>query len=157
MHEARQPALERIDHVHDIGNGYLFVTGWDLGSCVTGCPCHRHPDSGHLAIHEDPTRGRLRLVSPRRRRLPLLRTLDRVRTRRRTPRPCPHRSPLPRRRMPGGGRNLMTRTRTTLTYLAAVATLLLAPAVAPASAATASALDTFKLQLPTGSNGNVDE
>src|SRR3954452_6635623 len=64
MHEARQPALERIDHVHDIGNGYLFVTGWDLGSCVTGCPCHRHPDSGQLAIDQDQTRGRLRLVSP---------------------------------------------------------------------------------------------
>src|SRR3954447_11557969 len=31
---------------------------------ATGCPCHRHPDSGHLAIDEDQTRGRLGLVSP---------------------------------------------------------------------------------------------
>ena len=48
-------------------------------------------------------------------------------------------------------------TRTTLTCLPAAATLLLGPAAVPASAAPASALDTFKLQLPTGSNGNVNQ
>lgn len=58
-----RPSIFQIGKVHDVSSGYMLVTGWGLGSCVSGCSCHRHPTAGHLAVWEDAVRGTLGLVS----------------------------------------------------------------------------------------------
>jgi hypothetical protein len=58
----QKPSVFQIGEVWDDGDS-VVVSGWGLGPCVSGCPCHRHPSAGHLAIAEDHDRGLLGLVS----------------------------------------------------------------------------------------------
>lgn len=57
-----KPSVFQIGQIWDDGST-VVVSGWGLGLCAAGCTCHRHPDSGHLAIDEDQAGGRLGLVS----------------------------------------------------------------------------------------------
>jgi hypothetical protein len=60
----QKPSVFQIGQVWDDGNA-VVVSGWGLGLCLSGCPCHRHPATGHLAIAEDQAQGLLGLVSHR--------------------------------------------------------------------------------------------
>lgn len=60
-----RPGIHQIGKVTDNGVE-LRVTGWGLNSCATGCPCHRSPATGALAIYENQALGLLGLVQYRR-------------------------------------------------------------------------------------------
>jgi hypothetical protein len=59
-----RPSVFQVGDVQDDGR-VVTISGWGLGVCAGGCPCHRHPASGTLAIDEDQSGGRLGLVSYR--------------------------------------------------------------------------------------------
>jgi hypothetical protein len=54
----------QVGKVHDDGRT-IVISGWGLGLCASGCPCHRHPIAGSLAICEDHAAGTLGLTSYR--------------------------------------------------------------------------------------------
>lgn len=57
-----RPGILRVGNVHQVSPAHSLVTGWELTSCASGCTCHRHPSTGHLALWQD-AGGRLGLVS----------------------------------------------------------------------------------------------
>jgi hypothetical protein len=59
---SQKPSVFQIGQIWDDGNS-VVVSGWGLGLCAYGCPCHRHPSAGSLAIAEDQAEGLLGLVS----------------------------------------------------------------------------------------------
>jgi hypothetical protein len=59
---SRKPSVFQVGKVRDDGRT-VVISGWGLGLCASGCACHRHPSSGHLAIAEDQAGGRLGLAS----------------------------------------------------------------------------------------------
>jgi hypothetical protein len=59
---SRKPSVFQIGKVRDDGRT-VVISGWGLGLCAIGCPCHRHPSAGNLAIAEDQRAGKLGLVS----------------------------------------------------------------------------------------------
>ncbi len=62
MTRIQKPSVFQIGRVWDDGNT-VVVSGWGLGQCISGCPCHRHPSAGTLAIAEDQAAGVIGLVS----------------------------------------------------------------------------------------------
>lgn len=62
MSRSRKPSVFQVGKVRDDGRT-VVISGWGLGLCTEGCPCHRHPSSGHLAIAEDQAGGRLGLAT----------------------------------------------------------------------------------------------
>jgi hypothetical protein len=62
MTRSRKPSVFQIGKIRDDGRT-VVISGWGLGLCAAGCPCHRHPSAGHLAIAEDQDGGKLGLVS----------------------------------------------------------------------------------------------
>ena len=59
---SRKPSVFQIGKVRDDGRT-VVISGWGLGLCAMGCPCHRDPVAGNLAIAEDQRAGKLGLVS----------------------------------------------------------------------------------------------
>ena len=62
MSRSRKPSVFQIGKVRDDGRT-VVISGWGLGLCASGCPCHRHPIAGNLAISEDHAAGTLGLAS----------------------------------------------------------------------------------------------
>lgn len=62
MSRSQKPSVFQVGKVHDDGRT-IVISGWGLGLCALGCPCHRHPIAGNLAIAEDHAAGTLGLVS----------------------------------------------------------------------------------------------
>ena len=62
MTRSSKPSVFQIGKVRDDGRT-VVISGWGLGLCAVGCPCHRHPLAGHLAIAEDHAAGTLGLAS----------------------------------------------------------------------------------------------
>lgn len=58
------PGIFQIGTVTDDGTT-VVVSGWGLSLCAGRCSCHRHPDTGQLAIDEDQPAGLLGLVQHR--------------------------------------------------------------------------------------------
>ena len=81
MSRSRKPSVFQIGKVRDDGRT-VVISGWGLGLCAAGCACHRHPSAGHLAIAEDQAGRQPRPRQLQRRRLRLLRAVDRRRARR---------------------------------------------------------------------------
>ncbi len=62
MSRSSKPSVHQVGDVQDDGR-VVTISGWGLGLCAAGCPCHRHPSAGNLAIDEDQAGGRLGLAS----------------------------------------------------------------------------------------------
>jgi hypothetical protein len=58
----RRPSIFQLGTVRDNGHE-VKIQGWGLGLCISGCNCHRHPETGQLTVDEDTTGGALGLKS----------------------------------------------------------------------------------------------
>lgn len=62
----RRPGITQVGRVTATCTGELVMTDWTFTECSTGCRCHRHPQTGRLALLEDGQGKWLGLVSWRR-------------------------------------------------------------------------------------------
>ena len=62
MTRNQKPSVFQVGQIWDDGRT-VVVSGWGIGLCAPGCPCHRSPAGGHLSIEEDHTGGTLGLLS----------------------------------------------------------------------------------------------
>ena len=60
MTRTQKPSVFQVGEIFDDGRT-VVVSGWGIGSCSAGCPCHRSPVDGHLSIDEDQAGGTLGL------------------------------------------------------------------------------------------------
>lgn len=61
MRRGNRPAILTVGHVieHD---DVVVITGWEIGLCAAACTCHRHPETGLLAVAPDTGYGKLGLA-----------------------------------------------------------------------------------------------
>ena len=62
MTRNQKPSVFQVGQIWDDGRT-VVVSGWGIGLCAPGCPCHRSPVGGHLSIDEDQAGGTLGLHS----------------------------------------------------------------------------------------------
>jgi hypothetical protein len=62
MTRIQKPSVFQVGQIWDDGRT-VVVSGWGIGLCASGCPCHRSPVGGRLSIDEDQAGGTLGLRS----------------------------------------------------------------------------------------------
>ncbi len=62
MTRTQKPSVFQVGQIWDDGRT-VVVSGWGIGLCASGCPCHRSPAGGSLSIDEDQAGGTLGLRS----------------------------------------------------------------------------------------------